>query len=154
MAFEIQAAGPNRCVDETSGQLAAKTRGGRLLLAEDDDEMRRLLGSELRRAGHQVVEAINGIDLLAKAGRCLLGCGGFALDLVITDIRMPGFDGLEVLAALHETAPGLPVIVISAFGSRDVHEEAERLGARAFLDKPFDMVDLRAAVLRVLSRES
>jgi len=65
---------------------------------------------------------------------------------VITDVCMPGFSGLEVLAALRETAPALRVIVITAFGNRDTHDEAERLGASAFFEKPFDPVSLAAEI--------
>jgi DNA-binding NtrC family response regulator len=154
MAFELQASTQGPRVEASSQRVEAMTQGARILLAEDDDELRQLLASSLRRDGHLVEEAINGMDLLAKAGRSLLGCGGSPIDLVITDVCMPGFTGLEVLAALHETAPGLRVIVITAFGSRETHDEAERLGASAFFDKPLDTTELRATVRRLTTRKA
>jgi DNA-binding response OmpR family regulator len=149
MCFEVEAYATGPRAARSAVGVGAQTHGAKILLAEDDDEMRRMLVSALRRDGHVVEEASNGMDLLAKAGRSLLGFVGVPIDLVITDVCMPGFSGLEVLAALRETAPALRVIVITAFGSRDTRDEAARLGASAFFEKPFDPAELRAAVLRL-----
>ena len=124
----------------------------RNLLAEDDREMRALLSSGLREAGYFVDEAENGMDLLAKLARSLLGLpDGGPIDIVVTDIRMPGFSGLEVLAALRNTDHSVPVILITAFGDEQTHELAGRLGANAILDKPFDVGELRSVVSSVVS---
>jgi CheY-like chemotaxis protein len=124
-----------------------------ILLADDDDEMRSLLATTLRRDGYEVEEAVNGADLLVRIARSLLDIGGGrvvrAPDLVITDVRMPGFTGLEVLAALRDKAPKVPVIVITAFGDLETHQEAMQLGASAMFDKPFDLEDLRVAALNL-----
>jgi CheY-like chemotaxis protein len=123
-------------------------RPARILLAEDDREMRRLLSSTLWNDGYHVVEAETGVELLdylnpyipnARVHGRLL-----AFDGIISDVRMPGLTGLEVLSLLRRYDPSTPVILITAFGDEETHAEAHRLGAVAVLDKPFDMEVLRA----------
>jgi DNA-binding response OmpR family regulator len=123
-----------------------KDRPRRVLLAEDDPSMRRLLAGTLRRDGFQVIEVENGAELLALVGSLLLDpAAAGSVDLVISDIRMPGASGLEVLARLRAGDRVTPVFLITAFGDPATHAEAQRLGARTF-DKPFDLRELRAAV--------
>jgi CheY-like chemotaxis protein len=115
----------------------------RVLLVEDHVEMRRLLASVLRADGHQVLEASDGLKALGP----LLGRRGEPeIDLVISDVRMPGCTGLELLAFLRLERPATPVVLITAFGDRDTHAEARRLGATAILDKPFDVRAFRHLV--------
>jgi two-component system response regulator (stage 0 sporulation protein F) len=71
-------------------------RGPRILLAEDDFEMRSFLASVLRTAGYEVIEASSGLRLLEQMSLSLVYNVKFDLDLVISDIRMPGASGLEV----------------------------------------------------------
>lgn len=118
----------------------------RVILAEDDGDMRALLGRWLRAVGFVVLEAADGEALAALVDDYLAGRGDAALvDLLISDIRMPGASGLGVLGRLRERDPGLPVILVTAFGSRGVREEAERLGA-SLLSKPFRLSDLRERI--------
>jgi DNA-binding NtrC family response regulator len=63
-------------------------------------------------------------------------------DLIISDVRMPGYGGLDLLASLRHANSRVPVILITAFGSASTHAAAKRLGAFATLDKPFDLDDL------------
>ena len=67
-------------------------------------------------------------------------------DVVVTDIRMPGISGIEMLAYLRNCREPTPVILITAFGDEELHGEAARWGASAVLDKPFELDDLRRAV--------
>ena len=122
----------------------------RLLLAEDDFEMRRFLSAALRRDGYEVVEAASGAQLLDSIGPSLAYSSGFDVDLIISDIRMPGLSGLEVLAGLRTYAGAPPIILITAFGDRETHERAEQLGAVAVFDKPFDVDDFRAFIRTVV----
>jgi len=111
----------------------------RILLAEDDLEMRRLLSDALRRRGYHVVEARNGVELLDLLTDWLIAaspCTPF--DLVISDHRMPGFTGLGVLEGMKDFGAAPPFIMITAFGGTEFAVEARRAGARAVLDKPFD----------------
>ncbi len=129
----------------------------RILVAEDDREMRRLLVEALREDGYTVDEAPDGVELLAHIGSSVLfGTFGSVRrppDLIVTDVRMPGLTGLTVLAALRGTGESVPVIVITAFGDEETHRLAQQHGAVAIFDKPFDLVDLRTAIADVLEPE-
>jgi CheY-like chemotaxis protein len=120
----------------------------RVLLAEDDREMRRLLASTLRKEHCEVLEAGNGLELaeLIALERSPSNTGP-AIDLIISDVRMPGRSGLEVLTVLRRNDRETPVILITAFGEPDTHAEAYRLGALAVFNKPFDIDDLRTMVV-------
>lgn len=114
----------------------------RVLLADDDYELRRMLASELRREGFSVVEAGSGFELLERMGDAALHDSAF--DLIVTDVRMPGVTGLVVVEGLRSsTAPTTPIMVITSFGDAHTHAEAARLGA-VILDKPFDLDEFRA----------
>jgi DNA-binding response OmpR family regulator len=122
----------------------------RVFLAEDDVEMRRMVAGALRHDGHLVLEADTGDGLLIDVTRAFLNPNPSSVaSVVISDVRMPGRDGLSVLRELrvHDWCP--PVIMITAFGDSEIHEEARRLGAVAVLDKPFDLADLRIELARL-----
>ncbi|WP_438024134.1 response regulator [Sorangium sp. So ce233] len=118
----------------------------RVLLAEDDRELRLLLATALRRDGYEVLEARDGNHLLEIMGESLVSSGGAPLDIVVSDIRMPGKSGLELLAGLRRDDWSTPVVLITAFGDPETHAEAYGLGADAVLDKPLDVDDLRVVV--------
>ena len=124
----------------------------RVFLADDDREMRRMIAQALRHDDHFVVEAADGAALMADLGHAFHGAtapdGGTA---VISDVRMPGRDGLAILRALNGYAWRPPFIITTAFGDSALHAEAHVLGAHAVFDKPFDLGILRATV-RALAR--
>jgi len=115
---------------------------GKILLCDDEDSLCRSLGRILRTAGHEVVVADG------PAGYSRLRAEHF--DLILTDIRMPGVSGFEILAAARTHAPATPVIAMS--GSAEIPDavKAMHAGARDFLIKPFDMKALEEAVSNVL----
>ena len=118
-----------------------------LLLVEDDTEMRRMLAAALRRDGHFVVEAANGDDALDWLGPGVLdGDIERVPDLIVSDIRLPYFTGLEILESLQIAARRIPVILITGFPDRETYAQASALGAECVLEKPFDLGELRAAV--------
>jgi DNA-binding response OmpR family regulator len=127
---------------ETEAQLGA--RSPRVLLAEDDAAMRTLLARTLRRAALDVVEASSGDEALDWLARNLIGKP--PVDLIVSDVHMPGYDGLNLLASLRQARIPIPVILITAFGSNAAHAAAARLGAFAMVDKPFDLDDLMILV--------
>ena len=132
----------DRLLDEAA-DVSAPTR---ILLAEDDDEMRRLLADALRDEGYVVEEARDGNELMARVRSAVLsGDGRAPVDLVISDIRMPGCSGLDVLRSLRDEDWSVPVILITAFGDEETHRTARQNGATMVLDKPFEMGDLCAA---------
>ncbi len=136
--------------EESPGRVAC--RAPRILLGEDDVEMRSVIASVLRRDGYDVVEVADGVHLLHRLmyAKLLFGDGS-GFDLVISDVRMPELTGLGVLASLQGDDAAPPVILITAFGDRQTHAEAERLGALSCLDKPFDIEDFRVAVRGALA---
>lgn len=116
----------------------------RILLVDDDASFLRLLALHLGSIGYEVSTATGGAEALA------------ALDielpqLVITDLRMEGIDGLGVLDSIVRNHPGLPVILLTAHGSIPDAVAATRNGAYGFLTKPIDKTELRSQVSRALS---
>src|SRR5438874_3097261 len=88
------------------------------------------LEAALRHKGHMVETASNGIDAASKLEHA-------SVDAVITDLRMPGMDGLELLQHVRRTRPSLPVVVLSAYGTVPTAVDAMKAGATDFLLKPF-----------------
>ncbi|HSF19723.1 MAG TPA: response regulator [Vicinamibacteria bacterium] len=115
-------------------------RGRRILLAEDDSELRAVIGYCLGLDGHEVVAMANGVKLTSW-----LSVSPHA-DVIISDVRMPGPSGLEVLARFRLTDSSTPFVLMTAFGSVNFHHDAQQLGATALIDKPFEMDDLRALI--------
>ena len=125
----------------------APLRPTRIMLAEDDRELRKVLALALRRDGYEVAEARDGNHLRSYLGALLYNKHqADPVDLIITDVRMPGPSGVEMLEWLREVVWSIPVIVITAFSDPVLHAEARRLGALAVLDKPFDVNELLALV--------
>lgn len=124
----------------------------RVLLAEDDDDMRQLLGSVLRERGLVVMEFRTGRDFVAGIGGQLLrGARLESVRLLVTDVRLPDFSGLEVLKAVRRCGWDLPAIVITAFPDDPVRSEALRLGA-VLLEKPFALPAFVRAATACLER--
>ena len=119
----------------------------RILVGEDDAEMRCVLAEALRGRGYTVVECGDGLSVLNKLSSVLLSPEVRArepeeFDLVISDIRMPGVTGLSILEGVNLFDLFPPMILITAFGDEQTHAEANRLGVAAMFDKPFDVDDL------------
>jgi DNA-binding response OmpR family regulator len=127
------------------------TRRARLLLAEDDFELRDLMACVLRANGHEVVEAQNGEELCSLLGTDMVN-GERTFALVVSDVCMPGLTAFDVLSKLQQWLSNTPVILITAFGDRTTHLRGLRLGAYRVLDKPFDCDDLCAAVQEALGQ--
>lgn len=115
----------------------------RILIVDDEEKIRVILRIMLTAAGHQIGEAASGEAALALLER-------EAVDLVISDMRMDGMDGLELLGAIRERELGCPVVFVTAFATLDSAVEALRLGAADYLAKPFAEKDVLLAVERAL----
>src|SRR5262245_30536785 len=126
---------------------AKRPRKRRVLVAEDDRDMRRLVVAVLRAAGHTVVEARNGVELLERIDSNSWSESHDPFDVIVTDVGMPGLSGLNALAAIRAARWTMPVILITAFGNRAMKSEARALGAEV-LDKPLDLEALRETVAR------
>ena len=109
-----------------------------VLLAEDDPDLRELLAFCLFSQGYAVESFSQGLGLLERLQDHFDGRRE-PVDLIISDLRMPGLTGLEVLESLCDRPDRPPVICITAFGDPATHRQARRLGAAEVLDKPFDI---------------
>jgi len=121
----------------------------RVIVAEDDPEMRRLIVEALRKAGHDVTEASDGGRLLMNIVQAFDRNPSLSnVDVIVTDVRMPVWNGLELLERLAEADWRVPAILMTAFGDEDVRRRAARLGA-VLLEKPLSVEALREAVERL-----
>ncbi len=115
-----------------------------VLVIEDDEDLRPLLGRMLERAGYQAVMAVHGRDALQRLKER-------SIDLVVTDMLMPEMDGVELMRLLRSERPDLPVIAISGVEEwAEYLRIAKNLGARATLQKPVSAADLVGSVRHVL----
>jgi DNA-binding NtrC family response regulator len=119
--------------------------GQRILLVDDDEDMRSLLADVLSDEGYEVIQAANGAEALI-----LLHRESFAV--ILLDKRMPGLSGMDLLPGLRLICPETPVIVITAFGDEHTAAEGTEKGAFGLLFKPFRMDDLRAMLDHALAR--
>jgi DNA-binding NtrC family response regulator len=115
----------------------------RVLIVDDEERMAAVVSAALARAGYACETFPGGAAALAA-----LETREF--DVVVSDWKMPDMDGMELLRRLHARRPGLPVVLLTAYGSVRSAVEAMREGAFDFVTKPFDNEDLRACVARAL----
>jgi len=118
-----------------------------ILIVDDEENIRTILETTFSAQGAKVFtasDASQGLDVVREEN----------LNLVISDIRMPGMDGLEFLSKLKEEQPWLPVLLITAHGTMDTAIQAMRLGAGDFLTKPFDLKHLREVAQGLILRSA
>jgi DNA-binding NtrC family response regulator len=121
----------------------------RVLIAEDNDDMRDLLQEVLEDAGYETIVAANGRQSLAHIEK-----ESEVIDLVITDVRMPEMTGDELLVNVRELRAEAPVIVITAFGSVEQAVEMVKAGAYQYMTKPFENRDILRLVEEALERSA
>jgi len=119
----------------------------RVLVVDDDAEMRALLVDELRHEGYEVAEAGDGAEaVLAVRSR--------EFDVILMDKNMPGPSGLDILPGFRRSCPRSRIIMMTAFGDVPSYVEAAEKGASDFLFKPFRMEEMKAAVRKALSADA
>jgi two-component system, NtrC family, response regulator AtoC len=116
----------------------------RILAVDDEPNMRRLLEISLKQAGYQSILASDGFEALS-----LLRKGG--IDLMVSDLHMPGMDGLRLLKKMNEESLQVPVIIVTAKGEVSSAVEAMKLGASDYIQRPFDLETLEIAIEKALS---
>ncbi len=122
-----------------------------VLLAEDDAALRTLVATAMRRWGYRVTELADGGELLDQIANNLRANGHVAgVDLIVSDIRMPKFTGLDVAVGLRRVLGVTPLILITAFSDDHTRDYARHLGVESLLDKPFRLDELRSALERAL----
>jgi CheY-like chemotaxis protein len=127
---------------------ASQTQSGaRIVVADDEDDIRRLVSFMLKRRGHQIFEAANGEDALALIVE-------HRPDLVVLDVMMPGMTGPEVARQMQANAriSGIPVLLVSAMGQGEEIARGLASGAAGYLVKPFKPQDLTVEVNRLLDQ--
>ncbi len=115
----------------------------KILVVEDDEEMRALLEEFFLEEGFETESVNDGSEAFRKLVK-------ESFDLVITDIRMPGLTGLDILPGIRKLQPEVPIIVITAFGSDEIRQRALERGATAYLEKPIQFKTLRSLVCEVV----
>ena len=118
----------------------------RILLADDDPDSLEGMRSLLVAWGYEVETAEDGRAALDKVGV-------IHPSMVITDVRMPEMNGLELLEAVRRDEPDIPVIVLTAHGSNDTRRRAVEHGAFAYLPKPVDVARLKTLLASALGQE-
>ncbi|MEC8443085.1 MAG: sigma-54 dependent transcriptional regulator, partial [Pseudomonadota bacterium] len=109
----------------------------RLLVVEDDPTLREVIVESLTMKRHDVMEAANGIDAMAMIE-------SYSFDAILSDINMPGMDGLELLDKVKQQHPWLPVLLMTAYGDVGQAVQAMQSGADDYLMKPFELSELEA----------
>jgi DNA-binding response OmpR family regulator len=126
----------------------------RILVAEDDEEMRRVVIDSLRRDGYDVVDVTDGGELLVRITSLYrLRPAPEPIDLIVTDVRMPVCNGFDIIQALRDAGWATPVVIMTAFGDDEARVRAATLNA-VLLDKPFEMSALRSHVRELLRVET
>ena len=114
-----------------------------VLLVEDDTEMRRFVSQALHAAGFRVVEYSTGQRIRSDIDAAFFYDHiAWVPDLVVSDIRLPGSSGMDILKRIRQAKLDVPVIMMTGFGSKAVVSQAERFGALRVFNKPFDIKDL------------
>lgn len=131
-------------VNDAPAQLS-EAAPGRILLVDDQPELRRLFQRTLTKAGHQVAVAENGRQAIALVAKN-------SFDVVISDVRMPDMGGVELLQALHAEDPDLPVLLVSGSPDLETAMKAVEYGAFEYLTKPVSFEKLGASTLRALEQ--
>ena len=116
---------------------------GRILIVDDEEQMRDLLVKVLEKSGYQVSASAEGSQALAMLER-------EPADLVVTDVRMPGMGGMEALRAIKELNPDIVVIIMTAFGSIDQAVQAVKDGAYDYINKPFKIEEMLLTIDKAL----
>lgn len=124
-----------------------KSAARRVLIVDDEPLVRWAIAETLGHYGYEIDEAADGETTVRTLFE--LGAGP---DVVLLDLRLPDSTDLKLLETIRRIAPRAVVILMTAFGTREVREAALRLGAAAVLDKPFNIDDLDGLITRSLAR--
>ena len=125
----------------------------RILIADDESSLRKVLAASLRREGYDIVTAQDGVEAWEILVASETPDTGEPVQLLITDVRMPRLDGLALLAKVQDRFPDLPVVMLTAHGTVDMAAGALKQGAHDFISKPYDRDELHAVVRKALGQQ-
>jgi two-component system, NtrC family, response regulator PilR len=118
-----------------------------ILIVDDEQSYRQLLSLVFQEEGHELRTAMNGRQALEELQK-------EPASVIVSDVKMPDMDGIELLRAVRETLPDIGVILMTAFASVDTAREAFKLGADDFIQKPFDVEELKLIVRKTLEKQA
>jgi DNA-binding NtrC family response regulator len=124
----------------------ARPKTGRILVVDDEANARAALAELLRDEGYQVESAADGFKALPRIEE-------FAPELLLTDLKMPGMDGISLMRKAHGLDPNLAVVIMTAFAAVDTAVSAMRQGAADYLTKPINLDALMISIERTLERQ-
>jgi two-component system chemotaxis response regulator CheY len=119
-----------------------------ILLVDDEADFRFSASVALRKAGCEVVEAADGMEAISRFQE--FRRAGKRFDLLLTDLRMPGLCGLELLETLEDMRIYVPVVAVTGYCDDALREDLKRKGCTEFMEKPFEPVDLVKRVEKML----
>jgi two-component system alkaline phosphatase synthesis response regulator PhoP len=125
--------------------MSTKPQNAHILVVDDESAIRYSITKTLQRVGYHVDSAASGEEALQLMGR-------LTFDVILTDIRMPGISGVDLLARVKDEAPDAIVILLTGYASLDTAVESLRLGAHDYLIKPSSSQDIRDSVARGIER--
>ena len=114
----------------------------KILVAEDEEISLKHLTYSLEREGHSVTGVRNGLDALEKVEK-------EDFDVLISDIKMPGMDGMTLLADVKAKSPDIEVIIVTGFGSIESAVDAMKKGAFDYITKPFNLDELNLLIIKI-----
>ena len=129
--------------EESAAPMSSPGKKPTILIVDDEERLCKALARSFRHEGYPTRVAACGEEALTVLA-------AEPVDLVITDLVMPGMSGLALVRALQTTAPGMKVIILTAYGSAESRAEAQALGVGGYLTKPFDLSQLKASVRQLL----
>ena len=124
-----------------------------VLLAEADKGVRNLLKYSLTKCGYSVIECSTGTELMSRLGTLATAEKPDRVDLIITDIRMPGVSGIEIFTEIKNEGGFPPFILISASRDKVLSNQAKRSGAVPIFSNPFDVDELLVKVMKIVPPE-
>ena len=92
------------------------------------------------------------VDVAYSGEEALSQLAGASYDLILADLRMPGFNGLELIKGVRYLDPDVPIILMTGFGSQALQRQAEQMGVNHYLDKPFEIQEIMAIINRLLEK--
>jgi two-component system response regulator AtoC len=120
-----------------------KVKKYRILVADDEENIRMLLSETLKDEGYEIIEVTNGDEAVKEVKKSDFDCA-------LMDVRMPVLDGMEAFLKIREIRNNLPVIFLTAYGSSDLAIKAMKKGAYDYLTKPFDLEELKVKVKKAI----
>jgi len=134
---------------KTAGMFSGRKSEGLVLVVDDEPDVRKVVRMTLEKVGYDVVEAEDGEKAIAEIKK---GEHSILLNLIITDIRMPNMNGIDVLNYYRKEWPSIPIIVLTGFPDLDMATMMLQHGISDYLVKPVEAEKLRAAVAKAFEQ--